>query len=255
MDKVKKKLEGALFPIQLSDVYLERPGSAQGSFFKEEVQQFEAIPHFKAVESTNNGYVFAVVAPDYNLITNEKAIELGKICFDQVFELTQSEEMQVFNVIMPSTKSFCHIDYIHPKAEFKLFADDIWFPYLRITNSYNRMYALNFDLGFCRGICRNGVIFGKRNIEFKYYHSRRETDPQIEFNLRAGELAALEALFMESLVNLKRFHVPRKVMWALACKVFSMTIHDLPTQKQQELLEEKKVHIDKLTKIYFDQLG
>ena len=169
--------------------------------------------------------------------------------------MTQAEEMKVFNVIMPKTRSFCHIDYIHPRAEFKPFEKDKWFPYLRITNSYNRTYALNFDLGFCRGICLNGIIFGKRNIEFKFYHSRRETDPQVEFHLRAGELAALEALFIESLVNLQRFHVPRNVMWGLTCKVFGTTVPDNPTSRQQELLEGKRKHIEYLTRQYFDQLG
>ena len=119
------------------------------------------------------------------------------------------------------------------------------------------MFALNFDLGFCRDICKNGIIFGKRNIEFKYKHSKRGTDPNIEFNLRAGELATLEAQFIEALVNLKRFYVPRNVMWALACKVFRIKLrsNELIVEKTNELIVEKQKRINELKKKYFDKLG
>ena len=250
-------IDAALFPVRLSDIYLTRPKPGQGNLFEdgEKSEVFEKVPRFKAVESVNNGYVFSVVAPDYKLVTNEEAIELGKACFRKIFNLVKMSEMQVFNVLMPKTKSYCHIDYIHSETNFSPFKNDQWFPYLRISNSYNRMFALNFDLGFCRWICKNGVIFGKRNIEFKYYHSKKATDPKVEFNLRAGELAALEARFIASLENLQRYHVPRNVMWALACKVFEQGIPAISTPKQREIEKEKRSRVLALTNKYFDELG
>ena len=248
-----KKLQDALFPVSISDVF--RKGPSQKSLFKNEQSKFRLIPRFKAIVAEDTGHVFSVVAPDYKLVTNKEAVELGKICFDEVFSISDSRDMQAFNVIMPKTRSFCHIDFMHNSTGFKPFDGDSWFPYLRVTNSYNRMYALNFDLGFCRGICKNGVIFGKRNIEFKYVHSKSSTDPKIKFSLKAGEIASLEKSFVESILNLKRFHVPKPVMWALACKVFKFNIPTTSTPKQLELFEKKQNKIDILTDKYFGELG
>jgi hypothetical protein len=199
--------------------------------------------------------VFSVVTSDYDLVTNEKALELGRLCFKEVFTITDVRKMKSFNVIMPATRSFCHMDFLHDGAEFQPFDKDSWQPYLRITNSYNRMYALNFDLGFCRKICKNGVIFGKKNIVFKFVHTKSSPDPALKFKLRAGELSKMEAEFTEALLNLKRFHVPRKVMWALACKVFEQSCPDDASKRLQELWELKQRAIAGLTETYFGTLG
>jgi len=246
-------LKDALFGVELADVYVNSP--YDGMLFDTGERKIKRIPKFKAVLAQDNGYVFAVVTSDYNLITNEAALELGRLCFKEVFVVTSHKMMKPYNVIMPETRSFCHLDFLHAGEKLFPFDNDLWQPYIRITNSYNRMFALNFDLGFCRGICKNGVIFGKRNIEFKYIHSKRSSDPEIEFSLRAGELSALEKEFTEALFNLKRFHVPRKVMWALACKVFSQTLPEHPSKRQRELLDEKRNAIEDLTGQYFQKLG
>jgi len=255
LTRAQSRLDMALFQVKLSPIYLERSTRNQDDLFDNEENRYSRVPRFKAVEAEGDGHVFSVVGPDYTLITNQEAIKLGEICFDQVFELTDAKELQVFNVIMPQTRSFCHIDFIHSGVDAGRFTRDKWIPYLRITNSYNRTYALNFDLGFCRGICLNGVIFGRRNIEFKYRHNRIAPDIDADFRLRAGTFAALETQFIGSLKNLKRFHVPRKFMWPLTCKVFDLKIVEDATARQQELYREKRGRIDELTRDYFDELG
>lgn len=238
-----------LFPVAMQPVYLERK---RENLFQND---YRPVPGFKAIVAEDDGHVFSVVAKDYRLVTNEEALELGEVCFGEVFKVIRPEDLSVFNIIMPKTRSFCHVDFTHPETNFELFDKDQWFPYLRVTNSYNRMFALNFDLGFCRGICRNGVIFGRKNIEFKFYHSKTSKDPVVKFKLRAGEFSVLEKQFIESLRNLKRFHVPPKLMWPLACKVFGFNAPDSPTPRQKEIMEEKRVAISDLSDRYFPELG
>lgn len=248
-----QKIEDVLFPVNLQNIFIENNRKqGQASLFD---STYDQVRGFKAVTAEDNSHVFAVVAQNYRLVTNKEAIDLAEICFGEVFKVLKAKEMAVFNVIMPKTRSFCHVDFVHPKATNDYFDKDPWTPYLRVTNSYNRMFALNFDLGFCRGICKNGVIFGRKNIEFKFYHSRTATDPVVKFKLRAGELANLEAQFIESLVNLKRFHVPPKVMWPLVCKVFGFKFPEEPTERQLELIFEKKDHVQRLCGQYFAELG
>lgn len=248
--KVKKEpeIEDALFPVELKPVFVDT--SADNFFLNPQI-----IRDFQAVVDLDKKRIFAVVAQNYRLITNQEALQLGKVCFRQVFKLTNIEDMKLYNIIMPKTRSFCHIDYLHESAQFDAFKDDPWVPYIRITNSYNRMFALNFDLGFCRSICKNGIIFGKKNIEFKFHHSRNGKDPVVEFNLRAGAFTKIEAEFLESLKNLKRYHVPQKFMWPLACKVFEISVPSPEKKKQQEIFENRKIHIESLKNEYFSLMG
>lgn len=242
-------INDVLFPVELRPVFVE------GLIGDLSPGKFSKIAGFRAVLDLKNNHVFSVVAENYKLITNQEAIDLGEICFEQIFKLIKKEDMQLYNIIMPRTRSFCHIDFTHSKGEFAPFDGDPWMPYIRITNSYNRMFALHFDLGFCRSICMNGVIFGKKNIEFKFHHSRSGKDPEIEFSLRSGEFANLEAQFIESLKNLKRFHVPPKYIWPLTCKVFGYSFPEKPTVKQVGVIEERKQHVLELGQQYFKELG
>jgi hypothetical protein len=246
-------VEDVLFPVALHPVFVAA-GFRQGNLFYEN-SSYRQVPGFKAVMAEDNGRVFAVVAQDYGLVTNKEALKLAESCFRAVFKLVKAEDMKVFNVIMPKTRSFCHVDFVHQEHGFNLSPKDRWFPYLRVTNSYNRMFALNFDIGFCRGICWNGVIFGRDNIEFKYHHTRSMADPVVSFEMRAGELVNLEDKFIAALRNLKRFHVPPQVMWPLTCKVFGYRMIEDPTLRQKELTEERKERVLKLRDQYFKELG
>lgn len=254
MQKRHLVIDDVLFPVDLSPVYIENKAD-EGIVVPDEDREFKPVSGFSAVVARDDDHVFSVVAKNYRLITNREAVKLGETCFEQVFNLLKVKDMKVFNIIMPKTRSFCHIDYVHPEAKHDYFDNDPWTPYLRVTNSYNRMFALNFDLGFCRGICKNGIIFGKKNIEFKFYHSRSSADPVVKFKLRAGELATLEAQFIESLKNLKRFHVPPKVMWPLVCKVFGFNLSDSATKRQEQVFLEKRDHVKELSDRYFPELG
>ena len=41
MNDVDRKLQAALFPVKLSDIYLGRPAPGQGSLFDKEAQNFK----------------------------------------------------------------------------------------------------------------------------------------------------------------------------------------------------------------------
>lgn len=249
------KRKELFFPVELRPVYVSMPERLPGELFDTEV--LKEAQHFKAVIDIERHNTFAVVSSDYEIILNTTAIELAKECFKSVFKLTDHSSMQLFNIVMPATRSFCNVDFIHKDSVFDFGSQDPWCPFLRVTNSYNRTKALKFDLGFCRGICRNGLIFGKRNIEFKFTHSKSAGhDPKAEFDFRAGEFAELEKKFIERLGNLARFHVAPEVMWALLCKVFGFQIpHRDSSSRAHTLFESRQNAVAALTKKYFVSVG
>ena len=51
---------------------------------------------------------------------------------------------------------------------------ELFDPFIRVTNSYNGLRALGFDIGFYRKICKNGMIVPDTVIRFKFTHLRRD---------------------------------------------------------------------------------
>jgi len=248
-----------LFPVEQQPVYaisgMLKPVRFNNSSLNE--IKYVEIPNFSAIVDIERRHVFAVVSENYRLFTNQQAIELGEQCFRSVFTSTIAVEMTVYNITMPKTRSFCHIDYVHPKGGFDPWKDDTWTPFLRVTNSYNRMKPLSFDLGFCRGICTNGVIFGKKSITFRYLHTFGDIPRTVTFETSFGDLKSFEAQFIEKLRNLKRYFVPPEFMLPIACRVFSIHVEDnLPKKsKRYETLAIFRDQVAALTDKYFKELG
>jgi len=239
-------LDKITFPVSLKNVYLEgkRP-----------------IPKLRAIVNSETNYTFAVVSENYRLITNEDAIKLGKQCFKMLFETTDTRDLEIFNIITPGTKSFCHIDVIHKKYKVNIWEQEVWLPYIRITNSYNRTRALRFDLGFCRKLCNNGVIFEKETLKVKYYHTKQQLVLSEEnFGINFGKLKKLETEFLEYMKNLKRYHVPEEYALSTICKVLNINF-DISTesrkkrQRQIELFNEFKDKGGRLIKEYYENMG
>jgi hypothetical protein len=245
----------ALFPVELRPVYLKvEHGEGMAST---QSPAFHRVDSHRAVVDVERNHVFSVVTNSYRLVTNEEAIDLGRECFHQVFSAATADGMELFNIIMPQTRSFCHIDFLHKAAGFDPFPGDRWVAFLRITNSYNRTKLLSFDLGFCRWICKNGMIFGRKSITFRSLHTHGAVASSFQFNTRFGELKALEKQLIERLHNLKRFYVPQEVMLGLICRVLRVEVkpEDLRTLKRMKKLRAFREQVDKLTAKYVNELG
>ncbi len=130
-----------------------------------------------AVVSDDTREIFSIVTEDYRLVSNLRAYGLGHRAFALVFGGDAAARLKVFNVTMPATRSWAHMDLTAEGLEFAPVDKDPWLPFLRVTNSYNRSRALAFTVGVCRSICTNGMIFGEQSLKLKVTHA---TDVDIE---------------------------------------------------------------------------
>lgn len=253
-------LSSVLFKVGMQPVYTKRQTTQNvGGLEAQETGDngFHRIPDFMAVVDVERQHTFAVVSPQYRLVTNEEAVRLGRDCLRQVLSQATIEGIEVFNIIMPKTRSFCHIDFMRQRGTIEPWSGDRWQPFLRVTNSYNRMKPLRFDIGFCRWICENGMIFGRESIQVRYYHTTNAIVPDGVFRIDAGRLKKVEAQFIERLHNLKRFYVPENCMFDIVCKAFGIRItaqDRAKPQRWQSLLEFRDV-VAKHTKRHFSELG
>jgi hypothetical protein len=243
-----KDPEVAFFPVETRPLFM--PVSGRND-------QFTKLDRHFAVVDVEKEIAFAVVTDDYELVTNKQAYQMADEVMRKVFQTTKAEDMQCLNVTMPKTRSFCYIDLIHKSSDFSPWENDKWTAFLRIGNSYNRTRLLRFELGFCRWICMNGMIFGSKSIEFSYAHTRRGMNRVARFEDNIGDIRKIEAALTENLHQLKRYYVPQTEMLPIVCKAFdiSATKEDMTKPRRVEALAAMRDQVRGLTESYFTGLG
>ena len=200
------KIEDLMFPVELYPVYtnIEIDGK----------QLQKNIPNSRAVVNKESGKPFGVVSSSYQLVTNKEAIEMGKQYCADLFGADEAGNIEVFNVDAPSTGSYCHIDLLHRSYQMNLWDEpdqsDIYIPYVRVTNSYNTSRALRFDIGFCRKVCLNGVIFGVETIRLTFSHVKHRLTNDIRSVLDKSKIGELVEGFKSYIDTLKELPYSKK---------------------------------------------
>jgi hypothetical protein len=77
-------------------------------------------------------------------------------------------------------------------------------PFIRVTNSYNGLRALAFDIGFYRKVCKNGLILPDSIIHFEFNHMWRDIGDRIQFVVSHERLAKLKTSFGKSRTRVVR---------------------------------------------------
>jgi hypothetical protein len=248
------ELQDVLFDVALVNV---KTDSKETLFLDKDLNGIK-VQGYKALINTKDKEVLCVVSDNYKVFTNKDALELGKKAFSQLYPEVDIGELIVYKVIAPKRKTFCHIDLIHKKVNFNVWKQETWIPFLRITNSYNRMFALSFEIGFVRKLCSNGVIFDKETVKVKYLHTTVGIPAQIKVD--TSKLKILEKEFINNLLNLKRFYVHKKDIFPMFCKALELNFNfdnvnnPFNNQQKRNFINLKETAL-RLAKDYTDQDG
>lgn len=270
-------LREAFFPVVLIDLYanVEHLGGPKASRSKPgwagyardrylpgfdidsvdgDLVEFQRLPKYRAVVNKENGEILSVVTTSYKLVTNEEAVALAEQAFKAVFSATDTNEMTVFNVRQSSRKTICQVDLVHRNYRVAVLQDDIWVPFLRVTNSYNKSRALQFDLGFSRKYCDNGCIFEEDTFRVKYYHTKSATKPVLEGAEKFQRLEELQKEFVNHLHQLEKVPFPAPLLPALVARVFKLHFSD-ETEKKRKRRVCFLQHVGGLIEKYATDLG
>ncbi|HQM80512.1 MAG TPA: DUF932 domain-containing protein [Syntrophorhabdaceae bacterium] len=222
--------------------------------------RFRDVDNKKALVNMNNDNLLGIVSNDYRFIDNEQAIKYGKKCIATIFPDVKPDNIVVFNIITPSTQTWCHIDLIHKGYEINIWKQEIYLPFIRITNSYNTSRALRFEIGFCRKLCDNGVIFERKTIVFYFPHTKESIKDEIDFKVNPGFLRELENEFKQLVVSNTDITIQQGDVFPLVCKVLELKfdIHS-PNRKRSALeydrLRNVRNNVRELTEKYFGEFG
>ncbi|MBW7897775.1 hypothetical protein B188_17280 [Candidatus Brocadiaceae bacterium B188] len=249
------KIDDLMFPVELRPVYTDL--EINGKQTKIEV------PNSRIVINNKTGAPLGVVSSNYKLIRNDEAVKLGVKCCAELFGADEAANIEVFRVDAPSTASYCHIDLVHKNYIMNLWDEkkqsDVYIPYIRVTNSYNTSRALSFDIGFCRKICLNGVIFESETIRFTFSHIKHELNTDISFVLESGKIKELFDKFVSYAKKLKDYVISEEDSFRLVLILFGVKNEaeiDFNDKKEDKneynaLLEE----IRKKLKKYIEDMG
>lgn len=243
------KIKDLMFPVELYPIYTSlKIGGVETKI---------EIPNSKIVMNTEDKIPLGVVSNAYKLITNIEAINLGKKCCSELFGFNETEDIEIFKVDAPSTASYCHIDLVHKNYIMNLWDEDkrsdVYIPYIRITNSYNTARALRFDIGFCRKICFNGVIFEKQTIKFTFSHIKYEFNKDISFRLEDKNVKDLFNKFVSYINKLKNYKITKENSLDIIMALFRIkNKFDIDFKKKKESIEEYDLLLKAIeNKLYF----
>lgn len=232
-----------LFPVECKPVYLE--------------QQQKPINGFYALTGKlHNGHeqIFSIVSDNYQLITNEMALEMGKEIHRQLFPDASSDTFEIFNVIAPKTYGSCHIDIIDKNYKLNVWAQEVYVPFVRIQNSYNKTLPLKFQIGFCRELCNNGVIFEKNLVSISIAHTKQLFRSTEFYNIDVSHLKKFENDFINKIKKSTKIHIDRKYFSPLAAKVLKQHFNlDEKNKAKRNLIEYKLAEFSYSIENYTDK--
>ena len=196
-----------LFDVRLVPVYAGTGTGAPGDLRR--------IPGKRAVLDLRSRRAISVVSKHYQLVSNAEALEHARLCCRMVFPELKPSEWRTDAAYAPKSRGHCHIDLAHRSRELRFDSVDAdhrpeaYGPYIRVTNSYNRTRALQYDIGFRRKVCSNGLIMDRSSVRFSLNHNTRNIRDRIEFELSQPRFRGLTAKFHALLKPLRECHIPR----------------------------------------------
>jgi hypothetical protein len=200
-------IEDVLFPVKEHPVFV--------SVRTESEERRLSVPDKKAIVNTKTSRVLGIVSRGYRLVTNHQALDWAYQCCQTVFPETKPGEWEVKTSDAPGTGGHCFIDIVHNSTalDFEFVAaenrPDVFGPFIRVTNSYNGLRALAFDIGFFRKVCKNGMIVPESIIRFKFTHSQKDIGKTISFEVSQERLSKIKTSFNEYFKALRDCKISR----------------------------------------------
>ncbi len=249
------QLDDVLFPVEEHPVFV--------GIRNKDGERRLTVPDKKALVNHDTGRVLGVVSRGYRLVSNREALDWAYLCCRTAFPDTQPVECRVEVADAPATSGHCHIDLVHNSTTLDLSfvpaADkpDAFGPFVRVTNSYNGLRALAFDIGFHRKVCQNGLILPGSIVRFKFIHRDQDIRGAIAFEVNQERLKTVRTSFRGYLAALRSCEVPREDFERFVCAVLLIRKPKLldPESRDAEAWGALCAHLGGLSKRYAGELG
>ena len=218
---------------------------------------------YKALVDVEHQRVLSTVTDKYRVVTNNEAYELMKPIAQGFFGGKGLSDFECFNLHIPKSRASCRIDLTRPDPKKYSFVagrnDDMWTAFIRISNSYNRTSRLVLQIGYCRWICLNGMIFGASSYTLALDHTDKmlampDYTKKIvaEALEQVGEVGQAQKTFMDAVNPLHEISMSRDQMGMLFCRVFGIVLTAEDVVKLSAMRTKRLVEIRERLKMLTD---
>ncbi len=248
-------LDDVLFPVAEHPVFVSLPDG--------KTVRHVPVPEKKAIVNMTRNRVLGIVSRDYRLVSDREALEWAAQCCRTVFPETKPAEWDVSATDAPSTGGHCTIDLKHNSTalDFSFVPPhqrpEAFGPFIRVTNSYNGLRALGFDIGFYRKVCKNGMILPGTIIQFKFTHLRRDLGEEVTFDVALDRLAKVKSSFSQYLGALSDCTIAHADFVPMLMAVMRIKQPD-PLKPESTVATEwaaLDAHLHEIADRYFHELG
>ena len=152
------------------------------------------------------------------------------------------------------------LDMIHEGYEVNIWGKEVYVPFMRISNSYNRTRSLKFLVGFCRKVCDNGLIFESETVSFNFSHTKESIGGDIRFDVKLGKMRELERKFTSYMEIVKGIPIAQGQAFPIFCKGMGVNFNINARDKKikdaaLEKLVDFRCRVTPLVDKYFSQGG
>lgn len=131
---------------------------------------------------------------------------------------------------------------------------ETYLPFVRIQNSYNRSRILKFDIGFCRKLSDNGVIFEKGVVSVQLSHSKQTFSGLDLKHIDVSQLNKFVDDFKKITNTSTDIELPRKYFLPLAAKVLNRNFkYKEKDEKANAIIQEKLIEFISNIENYTDK--
>jgi hypothetical protein len=210
--ELDQKLYKYLFPVTEQKVFVE--GENNSTIL---------APQYKAITREDNGKLIAIQNDTYQIVSNAEII---KPLMEQLHELDSKWIIDPSHSFVTDQKMRLQITF--PELTFSDGRSDIALS-LFVHNSYDSSEGVRMFWGAIRGICSNGMVFGK--VLAKYYHRHTKGIPLN--NLKAQ----IEATFEQIPIISERIQILQNLN---VSKSLSKSVEDNLGKRISKYVKEQK---------------
>lgn len=210
-----------------------------------------------AIVAMDNQRVVGVVGRDYELFTNQDALNLCRQFCREAFPETKDSEWIFAAAYGPRSRRHVAMDLYHKASAVHLAngASEMFTPFVRVINSYDTSRAVRIDVGFIRGRCSNGMVLYESFAERVAAHTGEGINALRCDNPFAG-MQSLISGFQEMISGLVTIPVTSSQGLHITKSVMRWPV--LPENPSPRVLEDHR-HLDQdlneRVDRYFDELG
>lgn len=224
-----KRISGeAFFPVKEQKLYFKNLEGDEGTLFEKLIYSdmpqgatIELTRHFGILDIERRNVICCVTYDNYELIKNTDAVDIAKKHIIPVVFKGEGAQTYLCNGLLTSnSRGQSYIDMCSPDYKPPIKFEDVWLPFMRITNSYNRSLKLTYRIGFCHRNTSNRIIFSDRTIDLDTIHKGVVEKIQFQVQKNFSDIDEFEKKFYEGLIKLNKYFFPKKLMLQMVCRVF-----------------------------------